>query len=137
MALFSWPIRALLNSGAYGAAIIDNGVPAFGTQQAQNLTGVISGHGRLGRERPPGAAGVLTLSAANSFTGNITITNGTVVDTRVNENVAAPTVSGLGNPRTANRFVTVGTGGTLTLSASSGGNEFGNGGSAPLLSDLS
>lgn len=50
----------------------------------------------------------------------------------MNENVANPTVGGFGNPRTAGRTVTVGTGGTVDLS-SSGGNEFGTGNNTPVL----
>ena len=53
-------------------------------------------------------AGKMVLSGANTFTGNITINNGMLVD-----NKAGTSTSGLGNMTTGGRTITINSGGTL------------------------
>ena len=65
----------------------------------------------------------LTLSGANSFTGNVVVNSGTVSDTK-SENSGTPAVGGLGNPQTAGRTVTINNGATFSVDASG---AFGNG----------
>ena len=70
--------------------------------------------------------GTLTLTAANTFTGNIVVNNGTLADSY---GLSSPniTASGLGNPQTAGRTVTINNGGTLAFNANSvSGNFLGN-----------
>ena len=123
-----------LGGGNYAGAIADNGTLAYNGASPQTLSGVISGTGALSYAGPPGGGGTLVLSAANSFTGNITITNGTVSDIN-QQNAAGPAVSGLGNPTTAGRTVTINNLGILSLDGATApaGNEFGNGTTAPAL----
>lgn len=62
-------------------------------------------------------AGTLTLSGASSFTGNVTVSDGTLV-------AGGATVTSLGSATTAGRTVTVSTPGALSFTAN---NVFGNG----------
>ena len=72
--------------------------------------------------------GTLTLSTnASTFTGNVTISGGTVVLNTGGLNTNA-TTSGLGNPQTAGRLITVGSGATLSFTAH---DVFGNAASTP------
>ena len=61
----------LLGAGAYAATITDNGVLNYDSSSAQTLSGMISGSGSLIVSN-----GSLTLSAANTFTGNTVIPDG-------------------------------------------------------------
>ena len=90
-------------------------------------SGVITGSGGLTLTD----TGTLTLSAANSFTGNIVINGGKLSDINV-QNVNYPVVGGLGNPQIPGRTVTINNSGILSLDAS-GGNEFGGGSVTNLL----
>jgi fibronectin-binding autotransporter adhesin len=64
-----------LNSGTYAGSIVDNGTLEYSSSAAQTFSGVISGAGNLLKDTNTGA---LTLSGASSYTGNITISAGTV-----------------------------------------------------------
>ena len=120
-------IAGMLNNGSYAGTISDSGVLVYNSPANQTNTGVMSGAGNL----QVLGTGSLKLTAANTFTGQILVNGGTLIDTN-NENSGNPTASGFGNPQVAGRVVTVTNGGTVTLT-SSGGNEFGNGGTIPLL----
>ncbi len=65
----------VLGGGNYTAAIADSGSLVFGASSSQTLGGPISGNGSL--TMLPGA-GLLVLSATNSFTGPTTIGGGTL-----------------------------------------------------------
>ena len=71
-----------------------------------------SGHNGLLTKQ---GAGTLTLSSgASSYTGNISITGGTLLATGTTGGLN-PTTSALGNPRTASRTITVGSGAILSF----------------------
>jgi autotransporter-associated beta strand protein len=97
---------------------------ANGNGVAHNITlgGVISGAATA--PLTTGGGGTLTISAAGTYTGNIVITNGTLSDTFQNNNLNI-TASGLGNPQTAGRTVTILNGGILSFDGA-GGNDLGN-----------
>ena len=61
-------------------------------------------------------AGTLTLSGANTFTGDIVVEEGTLTDSR-QVNSATPTATGLGNMMTEGRQIQVNTNGTLLFTA--------------------
>jgi autotransporter-associated beta strand protein len=123
----------MLNNGDSTSPITDNGVFLFSSQQAQTLVGVISGTGGIVVNGGSSATtnGFLTLDAANTFTGNIGISNGTLIDA-IAEGNGNPVATGLGNSQTSGKTVTIGTNGTLILAAG-GGNEFGYGGVVPAI----
>jgi len=60
--------------------------------------------------------GTLTLSGANTFTGNLVVDNGTITDSR-QVNTSTPTATGLGNMMTEGRQIQVNTNGTLLFTA--------------------
>jgi autotransporter-associated beta strand protein len=63
-----------LNSGAYGANIVDNGAFTYNSTAAQALSGGISGTGSLTVD-----SGTLTLSGANSYTNGTIVNGGSLV----------------------------------------------------------
>ena len=63
-----------LNNGAYAAALVNNGTFNFNSSANQILSGIISGSGSLNMN----GAGVLTLSAANTYTGATSISSGSL-----------------------------------------------------------
>ena len=63
-----------LGSGSYSATISDDGTLTFNSSASQTLSGVISGNGSLTQS----GAGTLKLFAANTYTGNTTISGGTL-----------------------------------------------------------
>ena len=63
-----------LGGGAYAAAVVNNGIFNFNSSAAQTISGIISGTGSLNLNN----AGVLTLAAANTYTGATTISAGTL-----------------------------------------------------------
>ncbi len=106
---------------------VDNGgnLLTVGGNGNSSFGGVISNTGGLVKS----GSGMMVVSAANSFTGNIVINGGTLQNTNaIGGN--GPTVGGLGNPQTAGRTVTINNSGVLSLNVP-GGNAFGNGASAP------
>jgi autotransporter-associated beta strand protein len=64
----------LLGAGNYAGTIANSGTLAFSSTQNQTLSGLLSGDGALVKS----SSGTLVLTAANSFSGNITINAGTL-----------------------------------------------------------
>ena len=61
-------------NGSVTGNISDNGLVDFNNPSTQAMTGTISGNGGVTKT----AAGLLTLSAANSYTGGTTVSGGTL-----------------------------------------------------------
>jgi fibronectin-binding autotransporter adhesin len=125
-------VDTLATTNNSGLSLQDNGANAIkltiaGTHADVTYGGVISGLGGLVKNGPKN----LTLSAANSFTGDITV-NGGILSTTSANNALNVTVSGFGNPQVAHT-VTANGAGTIISSDSAGGNAFGNGPTIPLL----
>jgi autotransporter-associated beta strand protein len=121
-----------LGGGDYTGAITNNGTFDYYGTNVQTLGGVISGIGPLnviGLLPYTGTNGTLILTAANTFTNNIIISNAWVSDDAGEQNSTGPTAGGLGNPQIVGRTVTINSNGVLSLD--SGGNLFGSGSSAP------
>ena len=98
----------LLGGGNYTATIANSGALVVNTLSNQTFSGVISGGGGLYQL----GSGQTILSASNSFTGNITISGGTLQDTNSESTGGStPSVSGLGNVQTVGRTVTINNGG--------------------------
>jgi fibronectin-binding autotransporter adhesin len=119
-------------TGASYTGNISNGGTVAGVETSgitNTLGGVISGSGVLNQS----GSGTLTLTnPSSSFTGNITVSSGTLTNTGA-VNSANPTTGGLGNPQTPGRTITVNSGGTLSLNI---GNSFGNAASTPQLTTI-
>jgi autotransporter-associated beta strand protein len=64
----------MLNSGNYTGNITNNGTFNYGSSAAQTLAGVVSGTGSVIKS----GSGLLTLSGANTYTGNTTVAAGTL-----------------------------------------------------------
>lgn len=67
-------LRSTLGSGTFAGAIVNQGNLQFNSTSNQTLNGVISGQGALIKEN----TSVLTLAAANTFTGDTTVSAGTL-----------------------------------------------------------
>jgi len=96
--------------------------------QANNIAygGLMAGSGAFTKA----GTGTLTLSSnASTFTGNVALNSGTVLLSTGGLGTNA-TTSGLGNPQTAGRTITVGSGSTLSFTAH---DVFGNAASAPVV----
>ncbi len=63
-----------LGNGNYAAAMVNNGIFNFNSSAAQTFSGTISGSGALNLN----GSGVLTLTAANTYSGATTISAGTL-----------------------------------------------------------
>jgi len=63
-----------LGGGFYGGNLINSGTFSYASSAAQTLSGVISGAGAVQQNGP----GLLTLSGANTYTGNTTVNAGTL-----------------------------------------------------------
>ena len=135
-----------LGSGTYTQGIANAGVLRFSSSSNQTLSGVLSGVGSLAKS----GAGVLTLSAANTFSGKTTVTGGAISVAADSGLGAAPgsavadqltldggelRVTGSGQTLSANRGITLGSsGGVIRNSSGSNsalvvaGNISGNGG---------
>jgi len=94
-----------LGSGAYAANISNSGTLQYSSSANQTLSGVISGTGVLLKDTS--AASTLTLSAANTFSGNTTVSAGTLSLTNalalqnsalVTTGAGAVTLSGITTP---------------------------------------
>ena len=120
------------NGGAAGtlaaaSTITDNGTLAFKetanlTQGTNFSTGAISGAGAIIQS----GTDVVTLNAANTFTGNVTVNSGTLA---ANYNAAAVTATALGNVTSGTRSITVNNGGALWFEGS--GSDLGSSTSTP------
>ena len=64
----------LLGAGNYAGTISNSGTLAFSSTQNQTISGLLSGDGALVKS----SSGTLVLTAANSYSGNITINAGTL-----------------------------------------------------------
>jgi autotransporter-associated beta strand protein len=89
---------ASANNGTVGGNIVNNSLLMFANPNPQSFGGTISGAGSLTKM----SGGVLTLTAANSYLGNTTISNGTLQ-------------LGINNALPAATSVSAGTGGNLDL----------------------
>ncbi len=96
-------------SGAYAGTIADNGTLEYSSSVNQTLSGVISGAGALTKDTN---SSTLTLSNNNTYTGNITISAGTL---QVSGTGSLGTGSG---PYTYAGTITDNTSGTLEYSSS-------------------
>jgi autotransporter-associated beta strand protein len=67
-------LRSTLGSGTFAGAIVNQGNLEFNSTSNQTLNGVISGQGTLIKKN----TSVLTLAAANTFTGDTTVSAGTL-----------------------------------------------------------
>jgi len=99
-----------LNGGTYAAAITNNGTLNYNSTADQTLSGLIVGSGVLIKNN----TGILTLTAANTFTNNITINNGTLAAATA-VNGATGTAGPLGNGGINTRTITVNGLGILDL----------------------
>jgi autotransporter-associated beta strand protein len=98
-----------LGGGTYAGAIANSGVLTYNSSAAQVLSGTITGAGSLTQS----GSGTLTLANnSSSFTGGITITNGTLAANPTSD-TGASTSSVLG-ARTPSNIITVGNGCVLT-----------------------
>ncbi|MGV0962605.1 MAG: MBG domain-containing protein [Polynucleobacter sp.] len=91
-----------LNSGNYAGAILNNGVFKYSSSAVQRLNSVISGSGLLIKDT---GTSKLTIAGANSYTGDTTISAGTIA-------VLDPSALGSG-------VITVQSGATLDLNGQS------------------
>ena len=97
---------------------------ATGTAVSGAISGVISGAGNLAvNEGSATTPANVTLSANNSFSGNITVSSGNLTASTVNNNSSTPTTGPLGNA-TAVRTISISSGATLNLAI---GNVLGTG----------
>ncbi len=114
----------LVFNGAPGGNVVVNGTIANAGNLVLNgaagnaltLGGVISGAGSITET----GAGLVSLTAANTFTGNLTISGGTLFTNGQASGTANP--SSMGDTYTTNNTVTVGSGGVLEWN---GGNQTG------------
>jgi autotransporter-associated beta strand protein len=63
-----------LGGGVYAGVITNNGIFTYSSTAAQTLSGIVSGTGALNQN----GSGTLTLTGVNSYTGNTTISAGTL-----------------------------------------------------------
>jgi len=100
-----------------GPTTISAGTLDYNSSANQILSGVISGAGAFIKD----GTGILSNTAASTLSGNITVNNGTLVDSY---GLSSPniTASGLGNPQTSGRTVTINNGGTVAFNGGSSGN---------------
>jgi fibronectin-binding autotransporter adhesin len=93
------------------------------------ISGIISGSGGLTVNSGSGTGGLLTLSAANTFTGNVTVNNATVdAAYGANDfNTGGRPSGSFGNEQTPGKTVTINSGGTVSFTT---GNVLGSGGSS-------
>ncbi len=92
-----------------------------------DATTVLAGSGDLNV-----SGGLVTLAGSNTFTGNITVSGGTLQPI-LEVNTLNTVVSGVGNPQVPGRTMTINNGGTFLYNAASG-NVLGSGTTVPLLS---
>ena len=116
-------------SGGSNATITDNGTLVFNnngtlTQGTNFNNSVITGSGGLVQLGP----GTTVMNLANSFSGNVTVSGGTL-EANYNNGTNGLTAGPLGNMQVSTRSVTVGNGGTLLFPQANG---MGGGGSTYL-----
>jgi len=98
-------VGSITNSGAGSTGTPGNIDTTISSVIGTNVTGVTQNS----------ANSALILSGANTFTGNITISAGTL-NANLKQTVNNPTSGALGNPSTAGRQVTIASGGALNFS---------------------
>lgn len=92
-------------AGNYSGAFINNGTVIHNSTAAQTISGVVSGTGSLTNQ-----TGTLTLTNANTYTGNVLVSGGTLVPTLPG---AVATGSSFGSLNVAGKTITVTSGATL------------------------
>lgn len=102
-----------LGAGTYAGSISNQGVFRYNSSADQSLTGVISGAGSLTHT----GTGQLTLSGANTFSGSLTVENGVLSVSSVNNSGAN---GPLGNSNTAVMLGNTGSNGTLRYTGGAG-----------------
>ncbi len=107
-------------SGGSNATITDNGTLVFNnngtlTQGTNFNNSVITGSGGLVQLGP----GTTVMNLANSFSGNVTVSGGTL-EANYNNGTNGLTAGPLGNMQVSTRSVTVGNGGTLLFPQANG-----------------
>jgi fibronectin-binding autotransporter adhesin len=113
-----------LNNGSYGGTIANSGTFNINGGLPQTNNGVISGAGAINVSGGgPNNGPIVTFTAGNTFTGNMTFSNTYVSDTFGNNNLNI-TGSGIGNPQTVGQTFTINSNAVLSLD---GNNPLGNG----------
>ena len=74
-----------LNSGNYGSSITNAGIFRYNSSANQTLSGVMSGTGALTKDN----SGILTLSGANTYSGNTSVSGGTLALSAADNNIAS------------------------------------------------
>ena len=74
-----------LNNGNYGSSITNAGIFRYNSTNNQTLNGIISGAGSLEKDN----SGTLTLSGANTYSGNTSVSGGTLALSAADNNIAS------------------------------------------------
>jgi autotransporter-associated beta strand protein len=97
----------------------------YATVRSGTISGQISGTGGITVNSGSGSGGILTLSGANSYTGNVVVSTATL-EAANGANTGSPrTVGPFGNTTTSGKTVTINNGGTVSLTV---GNVLAGGG---------
>jgi autotransporter-associated beta strand protein len=97
----------------------------YSTVRSGTISGQISGAGGITVNSGSGTGGTLTLSGANSYTGNVVVSSA-ILETANGANTGSPrTVGPFGNATTSGKTVTINNGGTVSFTV---GNVLAGGG---------
>lgn len=108
----------LFNAGVTGAYTLAGGplnlvsAPEIGVNNSAAIKAVVAGDGFTKT-----GAGVLTLSAPNTFTGDLVVAEGTLINT-LRVDIDNPVAAGLGDMTFGGRMVTINPGAKLSINAS-------------------